>query len=109
MLVVDVKRDDGFEIQENEYLVDQDYDPFHVKCGKDVFFSDKRLIATRKSDWWTDSGVVYSAKPIPLGGMFQVKLLEEAREWIGFFVSARSNLPYIIHCAYSKVGESISS
>ena len=62
-------------LQEYEDLVDQDYDPFHEMCGKNIFFSDKKLIATRITGW--SDGVVFSAKPIPLGGMFQVKVLEK--------------------------------
>ena len=73
-------------LQEYEDLVNQAYDPFHEKCGKDVFLSDKKLIATRGSG--DSDGIVFSAKPIPLGGMFQVKLLEEFSDWLGTLVSA---------------------
>ena len=41
--------------------------------------------------------MVFSAKPIPLGGMFQVKLLEENGEWYGPLVSAQSNLPHTLY------------
>ena len=78
--------------QEYEDLVDQDYDPFHIKCGKNVFLSDKKLIATQigRSD-----GIVFSAKPIPLGGKFQVKLLEKGGD--GHLVSAQSNLSHTLY------------
>ena len=79
-------------LQEYEDLVDQNYDPFHEKCRKDVFFSDKKLIATRGSGYW--DGIAFSAKPIPLGGMFQVKLLEESSDPFGPLVSAQSNLSH---------------
>ena len=72
-------------LQEYEDLVDQDYDPFHEKCTEGVFFSDKKLIATRTG--WSD-GIVFSAKPIPLGGIFQVKLLEEGGGRLRSLVSA---------------------
>ena len=51
-------------LQKYEDRVDQDYDPFHEKCGEGVFFSDKKLIAiaTRKTGW--SGGIVLSAKPI---------------------------------------------
>ena len=63
-------------LQKYEDLVDQDYDPFHHKCGKNVVFSTKRgLIATRRAG--NADGIVFSAKPIPVGTMFQVKLLEK--------------------------------
>ena len=93
-------------LQEYEHLVDNDYDPFHEKCGEDVFFSDKKLIATTRPDW--SEGLVFSAKPIPLGGQFQVKLLEEGGELAGPLVSAQSNLPYTLY-AYSKVDGLISN
>ena len=76
----DLDREERRRLQEYEDSVDQDYDPFHEKCGKDVFFSDKRLIATRRSDQWAN-GMAFSAKPIPVGGIFQVKLLETCVEW----------------------------
>ena len=84
-------------LREYEDRVDQNYDPFHEKCGRNVFFSDKKLIATRKSGW--NEGIVFSAKPIPLNGMFRVKLLErDDDEWLaGSLVSARSNLPYTLY------------
>ena len=82
-------------LQEYEDLVDQDYDPFHEKCGENVVFSDKRLVATRRphSEPWWGKKMVFSSKPIPLGGMFQVKILErDHRELLGSLVSAQSNL-----------------
>ena len=36
----DLDRGERQRLQEYEDLVDLDYDPFHEKCGKDVFFSD---------------------------------------------------------------------
>ena len=79
-------------LRDYEYLVAQKYHPFHKKCGWNVFFSDKKLIATRMSDW--SDGIVFSAEPIPLGGMFQVKLLEEGGDidWAGSLVSEQSYL-----------------
>ena len=74
-------------LQEYEDLVDQDYDPFHEKCGEGVFLSDKKLIATTKASIYTYR-VAFSAKPIPLGGMFQVKVLQKGRLGPGYLVSA---------------------
>ena len=82
-------------LQEYEDLVDQDYDPFHEKCGENVFLSDKKLIVTRGSGYL--DGMVFSAKPIPLGGMFQVKLLEKGSGWPGSLVSAQSNLSHTLY------------
>ena len=92
----DLDREERRRLQEYEDLVDQDYDPFHEKCGENVFLSDKKLIATRKAPFFS-YGVAFSAKPIPLGGMFQVKLLEEDGEWYGPLVSAQSNLSHALY------------
>ena len=88
-------REERRRLQKYEDLVDQDYDPFHEKCREGVFLSDKKLIATRRFDQWAN-GIVFSAKPIPVGGMFQVKLLEKGRGWLaGYLVSAQSNLSHV--------------
>ena len=76
-------------IQKFEDLVDHDYDPFHRKCGKNVVFSTKqRLIATRRKG--SGGEIVFSAGPIPVGAIFQVKLLEKEGGFIGSLVSARA-------------------
>ena len=73
-------------LQKYEDLVDQDYDPFHHKCGKNVVLGAKRrVIATRRSG--NADGIVFSAKPIPVGTMFQVKLLEKDNEQLYSLVS----------------------
>ena len=84
----DSDRDNGESerLQKYEDLVDQDYDPFHHKCGNNVAFSRRGLIATRRTSY--AKGIVFSAKPIPVGTMFQVKLLEkEDYKWSGSLVS----------------------
>ena len=93
----DPNRGEKQRLREYEYLVDQSYDPFHEKCRRNVFFSDRKLIATRRSGW--NEGIVFSARPIPLNGIFQVKLLERGDdEWLaGSLVSARSNLPHTLY------------
>ena len=86
-------------LQKYEDRVDQDYvydyNPFHEMCEGNVFLSDKKLIATRISGWSCE--MVFSAKPIPVGGMFQVKLLEKGRGLFGTLVSAQSNLSYTLY------------
>ena len=82
-------------LQEYEDLVDQEYDPFHEKCRRDLFLSDKKLIATGITAW--SGGIAFSAKPIPLGGTFQVKLLEKGDDSLGPLVSAQSNLPHTLY------------
>ena len=59
-----------------------------------MFFSNKKIIATRGSDTWAN-GVAFSAEPIPVGGMFQVKLLEKGDgRFSGILVSV---LPYTLY------------
>ena len=60
--------------REREDRGEQAYDPFHRKCRRNVSFHNKNLIATRETGW--SGGMIFSTKPIPLGGMFQVKVLE---------------------------------
>ena len=67
------ERSNLMDFQDNENLTEQVYDAFHEKCGDNVVFCANRTIARRK----TNGGIVFSSKPIPLGGMFQVKLLEK--------------------------------
>ena len=90
----DLDRGERRRLQEYEDLVDQDYHPFHEKCTEGVIFSDKKLIGTIRGRFVV-YGVLFSAKPIPLGGMFQVKLLENGGG--GILVSAQSNLPHTLY------------
>ena len=82
-------------LQDYEDIVDQHYDPFHENCRRNAFLSHKKLIATRIIGW--RNGVVFSAKPIPLGGTFQVKLLEAVGYPFGTLVSAQSNLSHTLY------------
>ena len=91
-------------LREYEYHVAQKYHSFHEKCGKNVFLSDKKLVAARITDG--SDGVVFSAKPIPLGGMFQVKLLEitgKDDHWAKSLVSAQSNLSHLLYTYIANV------
>ena len=49
------------------------YLSFHGVCGKSVNFGNERRTAEASGP---ANGIVYSAKPIPTGGMFQVKVVE---------------------------------
>ena len=83
IVIVIVERVKGFKGMNYE-----DFDAFHHKCGKNVVFSiERRLIATRRSGF---GGLVFSAKPMPVDTMFQVKLLETEHGWKGFLVSTYS-------------------
>ena len=79
------------QLQKYEDLVDRNYDPFHEKCSEGVFFSNRRLVASSS----LACGVVFSVRPIPLVGMFQVKLLD--RGDCRFHVSTQSNLSYTLY------------
>ena len=68
---------DSLSIENYEKGIVEDYDNFHDKCEENIHFSSKRLVATRKRDCF--GGKVFSAKPIPLGGTFSVKLLEKEK------------------------------
>ena len=51
--------------------------PFIISVGSTLFSRTKRrLVATHRSDI-VGGGMVFSSKPIPIGTMFQVKLLEK--------------------------------
>ena len=52
---------------------DAEYGAFHVKSGSNIFLSNGWRTAHVKG---SPGGFVYSSKPIPAGGMFQVKVLE---------------------------------
>ena len=53
-----------------------DYGAFHVKCGSHIVFNNERRTAHVKEYYY---GFVFSSKPIPAGGMFQVKVRERLR------------------------------
>ena len=54
--------------------IEEERGEFHEKCGKFVVFDPDRLVASRQADT-SSNGIVFSAKPISAGGMFQVKIL----------------------------------
>ena len=49
-----------------------EYGAFHVHCGSKILLSNERRAAHVKD---FSIGIVYSSRPIPAGGMFQVKVL----------------------------------
>ena len=54
------------------------YGAFHVKCGRNVEFFDSKRTAQGVNS--SSTGIVYSAKPIPKGKAFQVKLLQRRED-----------------------------
>ena len=51
-----------------------DHGAFHINCGENLTFSNGRQNARISIHC---EGIVFSAKPIQIGGMFQVKLLKK--------------------------------
>ena len=62
--------------------VDYEYGEFHVKCGTKIVFSNNR--GTAHGNDTRCVGIVYSAKPIPKGEVFQVKVQERVSVYIRF-------------------------
>ena len=58
---------------EEQWSDKEDCGTFHVKCGKGVTYSNGRRTANVPI---ISQSIVYSAKPIPVGGKFQIKILE---------------------------------
>ena len=54
---------------------------FHDNHGKYVQLFEGKTVAERLRSW--DNGVVFSETPIPVGRVFQIKLLEKATGWTG--------------------------
>ena len=61
-------------ISPSENPVDEEYDKFHVKCGRNVVFTNGRRTACGKDV--SGCGIVFSAKPILEEVRFQVKILD---------------------------------
>ena len=47
---------------------------FHSRCGKNICLSDNNTVARRVGD--LHDSVVFTEQPVPLGTVFQVKLLK---------------------------------
>ena len=52
-----------------------EYGAFHVKCGSNIVLSNGRRTAHGKGAF--NGNIVYSSKPFPTGGKFQMKVLEK--------------------------------
>ena len=58
---------------------------FHRKHGANIRLSENDTVAHRVDSY--NKAVVFSEHPIPLGAMFQVKLLDKGGGWAGSIVS----------------------
>ncbi len=61
---------------------------FHRKHGANIRLSEDDTVAHRVDSY--NKAVVFSEQPIPVGAMFQVKLLDKGGGWAGSIVSARN-------------------
>ena len=60
---------------------------FHRKHGVNIRLLEDETIAHRVDSY--NKAVVFTAQAIPLGGTFQVKLLDKGGGWAGSIVSQR--------------------
>lgn len=59
---------------------------FHHKHGANIRLSEDDTVAHRVDSY--NKAVVFTEQPIPLGAMFQVKVLDKGGGWAGSIVSA---------------------
>ena len=59
---------------------------FHSKHGRNIRLTEDDSVAHRVDSY--NKAVVFSEQPIPLGGTFQVKLLDKGGGWAGSLVSS---------------------
>ena len=60
---------------------------FHHKHGRNIRLSEEDTVAHRVDSY--NKAVVFTEQPIPLGAMFQVRLLDKGGGWAGSIVSSR--------------------
>ena len=58
---------------------------FHWKHGHNIQLSEEATVAHRVQGF--RDGVVFTEQPIPLGSVFQVKLMNKVGRWAGSIVS----------------------
>ena len=63
---------------------------FHHKHGTNIRLSEDNTIAHRVDSY--NKAVVFSEQPIPIGSMFQVKLLDKGGGWAGSIVSLEKHV-----------------
>ena len=59
---------------------------FHQKHGANIRLSEDDTVAHRVDSY--NKAVVFTEQPIPLGAIFQVKILDKGGGWAGSIVSA---------------------
>jgi len=63
---------------------------FHRKHGAHIRLSEDDTVAHRVDSY--NKAAVFTEQPIPIGAMFQVKLLDKGGGWAGSIVSALNTL-----------------
>lgn len=58
---------------------------FHRKHGQNIRLLEDETVAHRVDSY--NKAVVFTEQPIPIGGVFQVKLLDKGGGWAGSIVS----------------------
>lgn len=61
---------------------------FHHKHGGNIRLSEDATVAHRIDSY--NKAVVFTEQPIPLGAMFQVRILDKGGGWAGSIVSGRA-------------------
>ena len=68
---------------------------FHHKHGANIRLSEDDTVAHRVDSY--NKAVVFTEQPIPLGAIFQVKILDKGGGWAGSIVSADSRAKWVVH------------
>ncbi len=58
---------------------------FHRKHGQNIRLLEDATVAHRVDGY--NEAMVFTERPVPIGGMFQVKLLDTGGDWTGSIVS----------------------
>ena len=80
---------------------------FHHICGKNVKLSEGDTVAERVRNF--ENGIVYTEQPIPVGTMFQIKLLDKTTDWeanlaLGLTTLCPDGIE-VVRCAFSLMGK----
>ena len=71
--------------------MEQDVDQigeFHKNHGDNIVLLEEGTVAYRKKSY--DNGVAFTKYPIGIGGLFEVKIEEIDRAWVGGLVSTNT-------------------
>ena len=72
---------------------------FHSRCAENVQFENEKQVAYLKGGF---GDYVFSANPIPVGEMFQVKILEKRTGWLPLVSEFKDRRTQMALQTYSK-------